>query len=136
MPINKKIEKSNKNLTTTTTMTRRDRLLENVDLTGLAETFGTSMFQIVEAEAPQLSIEDIEERVKKAILNAKNYPLTFDNQYKSFTQDLGFDSLDFLEIIYSIENEFAIVIPDDIMDSLDTFNKIVDYITKLKLMNK
>ena len=76
----------------------------------------------------QLSIEDIKDRVKKAIQNAKNYSLTFENQDKSFIQVLGFDSLDFLEIIYSIEDEFMIDIPDDIMDSLDTFNKIVDYI--------
>lgn len=111
-------------------MTRRDRLLKDYHVDQLVATFGTSMIQILEAEAPQLSIE---ERVKKAILNAKDYPLTFENQDKSFIQDLGFDSLDFLEIIYSIENEFVIDIPDDIMDTLDTFNKIVDYIRNLNL---
>ena len=135
MPIKKKLEESNKNLTATTTMTRRDRFIKNVDLTALLETFGTNVVEI-EPFFP-LSIEDksIEERVERAIQNViKDYSLTFENQDKSFVQVLFyFDSLDFIEIIYSIEDEFAIVIPDEIMNSLDTFNKIVDYIRKLNL---
>ena len=135
MPIKKKLEESNKNLTATTTMTRRDRFIKNVDLTALLETFGTNVVEI-EPFFP-LSIEDksIEDRVERAIQNVKkDYSLTFENQDKSFIQVLyDFDSLDFIEIIYSIEDEFAIVIPDDIMDGLDTFNKIVDYIRKLNL---
>ena len=135
MPIKKKLEESNKNITTTTTMTRRDRFIKNVDLTALLETFGTNVVEI-EPFFP-LSIEDksIEERVERAIQNViKDYSLTFENQDKSFVQVLFyFDSLDFIEIIYSIEDEFAIVIPDEIMNSLDTFNKIVDYIRKLNL---
>ena len=135
MPIKKKLEESNKNLTATTTMTRRDRFIKNVDLTALLETFGTNVVEI-EPFFP-LSIEDksIEDRVERAIQNVKkDYSLTFENQDKSFIQVLyDFDSLDFIEIIYSIEDEFAIVIPDEIMNSLDTFNKIVDYIRKLNL---
>jgi acyl carrier protein len=134
MPIKKKLEESNKNFTATT-MTRRDRFIKNVDLTALLETFGTNVVEI-EQFFP-LSIEDksIEDRVERAIQNViKDYSLTFENQDKSFVQVLfDFDSLDFIEIIYSIGDEFAIVIPDDIMDGLDTFNKIVDYIRKLNL---
>lgn len=62
-----------------------------------------------------------------AIKNAKDYSLTFENQDKSF-QVLGFDSLDIIEIIQSIEHEFSTEIPDEISDGLDTFNKIVNYI--------
>ena len=134
MPIKKKLEESNKNLTATTTMTRRDRFIKNVDLTALLETFGTNVVTL-EAESSFLYNEEINERVKMAIQNVKkDYSFTFENQDKSFIQVLfGFDSLDFLEIIQSVESEFKIDIPDDIMDSLDTFNKIVDYIRIRKL---
>lgn len=132
MPIKKKIEKSNKNLTTTssttssTTVTRRDRFIKNTQLTGLIKTFGTNVVKII-AESSFLSIEEIREGVKRAIQNAKDYSLTFENQDKSF-QVLGFDSLDIIEIIQSVESEFNIDIPDEISEGLDTFNKIVNYI--------
>lgn len=128
MPIKKKLEKSNKNITTTssTTMTRRDIFIKNTQLTGLRKTFGTNVVKII-AESSFLSIEDIREGVKRAIQNAKDYSLTSENQDKSF-QDLGFDSLDIIEIIQSVESEFNIDIPDEISEGLDTFNKIVNYI--------
>ena len=127
MSINKKIEKLNKNLTTTTTMTRRDRFIKNVDLTALPETFGTNVIPFSDAESSFLSNEEIKERVKMAIQNAKDYSLTVVNENKRF-QDLGFDSLNIIEIIQNVESEFKIDIPDDISEGLDTFNNIVKYI--------
>ena len=129
MPIKKKIEKSNKNLTTTssttssTTITRRDIFIKN---TGLRKTFGTNVVKII-AKSSFFSIQEIEEGVKRAIQNAKDYSLTFENQDKSF-QDLGFDSLDIIEIKQSVESEFKIDIPNEISEGLNTFNQIVEYI--------
>ena len=137
MSINKKIEKSNKNLTTTTTMTRRDRFIKNVDLTALPETFGTNVVPFLEAESSFLSDEEIKERVKMAIQNTIGYTigysLTFEILENNSFQVLGFDSLDIIEIIQCVESEFNIDIPDDISEGLDTFNIIVDYIRKLNL---
>ena len=113
-------------------MTRRDRFIKNVDLTALPETFGTNVIPFSDAESSFLSNEEIKERVKMAIQNAKDYSLTVVNENKRF-QDLGFDSLDIIEIIQNVESEFKIDIPDDISEGLDTFNNIVKYIQNLNL---
>lgn len=44
--------------------------------------------------------------------------------------DLGFDSLDAVEIIMTIEDSFDINIPDDDADKLTTVNLFADYIEK------
>ena len=46
--------------------------------------------------------------------------------------DLGADSLDVVELIMSVEDEFGIAIPDESAASLVTVAKIVDYIEKLQ----
>jgi acyl carrier protein len=48
-------------------------------------------------------------------------------------EDLDADSLDAVEIIMSIEDEFDIEIPDEIAERLQTVGQIVDYIENLKL---
>ena len=46
--------------------------------------------------------------------------------------DLGADSLDVVELIMSVEDEFGIVIDDDAASNLLTVRQIVDYIEKLE----
>ena len=43
---------------------------------------------------------------------------------------LGADSLDVVEILMSIEDEFEIEIPDDQIENLKTVGNVVDYITE------
>ena len=47
----------------------------------------------------------------------------------NFQKDLGFDSLDLIEIIIDIENEFNIAIPDDAVENFVTVEDLVNYIT-------
>ncbi len=42
--------------------------------------------------------------------------------------DLGADSLDVVEMLMSIEDEFEIEIPDEKIESLKTVGQVVDYI--------
>ena len=42
--------------------------------------------------------------------------------------DLGADSLDVVEMLMAIEDEFDIEIPDDKVESLKTVGQVVDYI--------
>ena len=42
--------------------------------------------------------------------------------------DLDIDSLDAVEIIMAIEDEFNIEIPDDIIENLSTIGELIDYI--------
>jgi acyl carrier protein len=46
--------------------------------------------------------------------------------------DLGADSLDVVELIMSVEDEFGIVIDDDAASNLLTVRQIVDFIEKLQ----
>lgn len=46
----------------------------------------------------------------------------------SFQKDLGLDSLDLVEFIVAVEEEFSIEIPDKITDDLKTISQTVEYI--------
>ena len=46
----------------------------------------------------------------------------------SFTQDLGLDSLDVVEVVMELEHEFNIQIPDQEADGLKTVGQTIDYI--------
>lgn len=45
-----------------------------------------------------------------------------------FVNDLGLDSLDTVEVVMAIEDEFAIEIPDQDADAIHTVKQAVDYI--------
>jgi acyl carrier protein len=44
--------------------------------------------------------------------------------------DLGADSLDAVEIIMEIEDQFNIIIPDEAIQGAETVSKVVDYVVK------
>lgn len=44
------------------------------------------------------------------------------------TDDLGADSLDVVEMVMEIENEFGVSIPDDVVPTLETVGDVVNYI--------
>ncbi len=48
----------------------------------------------------------------------------------SFTEDLGADSLDTVELVMAFEEEFGIEIPDDAAESIVTVGDAVKYIEK------
>ena len=50
----------------------------------------------------------------------------------SFTNDLGADSLDTVELIMEFEKEFDIQIPDDQAENISTVGEAVSYIEKAK----
>jgi acyl carrier protein len=51
----------------------------------------------------------------------------------SFTNDLGADSLDVVELVMALEEEFEVEIPDEEAEKLQTVQSVVDYIkTKVK----
>ena len=47
-----------------------------------------------------------------------------------FVNDLGADSLDVVELVMELEEEFDINIPDDAADKISTVGEVVDYIEK------
>lgn len=46
----------------------------------------------------------------------------------SFMEDLGADSLDIVELMMAIEEEFGIDIPDRIVEDIETVKSLVEYV--------
>ena len=51
---------------------------------------------------------------------------------QSFQDDLGADSLDAVELIMSLEEEFDIEIPDDEVETITTVQAAIDYVNSKK----
>jgi acyl carrier protein len=45
-----------------------------------------------------------------------------------FVNDLNYDSLDAVNLIMEVEDEFELSVPDDVAQTLDTVGKLVDYV--------
>ncbi len=54
------------------------------------------------------------------------------NAEASFTNDLGADSLDTVELIMEFEKKFEIAIPDDQAEKIATVGQAIEYITNNK----
>ncbi len=48
----------------------------------------------------------------------------------SFTDNLGVDSLDLIELVLALETEFALEIPDSAVETIDTVGDLIQYIQK------
>lgn len=74
--------------------------------------------------------DSIENRVRKVI--AKQLGLQEDEVTpdKGFIDDLGADSLDIVEMVMAMEEEFNIEIPDEDAERIQTVKDVVDYITE------
>jgi acyl carrier protein len=70
----------------------------------------------------------VEERVKKIIVNKLGVQESEVTSSASFSDDLGADSLDAVELIMEFEKEFNISIPDEQAETLNTFGKAVTYL--------
>jgi acyl carrier protein len=76
-----------------------------------------------------MSQADTFERVKKIIIEQ----LSVDKPEKvipaaNFIDDLGADSLDTVELVMALEEEFEIEIPDEEAEKITTVQAVVDYI--------
>ena len=76
-------------------------------------------------------MSNIAERVSKIIVDKLGVDESEVTQEASFTNDLGADSLDTVELIMEFEKEFDISIPDDARDRFGACQKIT-YLQKVK----
>ena len=68
--------------------------------------------KIKEILAEQLDIENAESITMDSLL----------------VEDLGADSLDSIDIVMSVEDEFKIEVPDEVIESMNSVSDIVNYI--------
>ncbi|MFY8108207.1 MAG: acyl carrier protein [Bacteroidia bacterium] len=73
-------------------------------------------------------MSDIRGRVKIIIMDKLGVEESEINDEASFTNDLGADSLDTVELIMEFEKEFNIAIPDDQAEKIATVGQAVAYI--------
>ncbi|MDQ3049610.1 MAG: acyl carrier protein [Bacteroidota bacterium] len=73
-------------------------------------------------------MSDIATRVKAIIVDKLGVDESEVQTESSFTNDLGADSLDTVELIMEFEKEFNIAIPDDQAEKISTVGQAVDYI--------
>ena len=70
----------------------------------------------------------VEDRVKEIIIDQLGVEEKQVNNDASFIDDLGADSLDTVELVMALEEEFDIEIPDEEAEKIATVQNAVDYI--------
>lgn len=73
-------------------------------------------------------MSDIANRVKAIIVDKLGVDEKEVTLEASFTNDLGADSLDTVELIMEFEKEFNIAIPDDQAEKISTVGEAISYI--------
>lgn len=71
---------------------------------------------------------DIASKVKAIIVDKLGVDENEVTNEASFTNDLGADSLDTVELIMEFEKEFNIAIPDDQAEKISTVGQAIEYI--------
>jgi len=77
-------------------------------------------------------MSEIEQSVKKIICEQLDVPEEDVVLTASFVDDLGADSLDQVELIMAMEEEFDISIPDEDAEKIATVQDAINYIIKAK----
>ncbi len=77
-------------------------------------------------------MSEISEKVKKIIVDKLGVDESEVSEAASFTDDLGADSLDTVELIMEFEKEFDISIPDEKAENIQTVGQAIEYLTAEK----
>ena len=72
--------------------------------------------------------EEIFEKVKEIVIDRLGVTEDTVTNEASFVDDLGADSLDIVELVMAIEEEFEIEIPDEDAEKVVTVGDVVDYL--------
>lgn len=73
-------------------------------------------------------MSSIEERVKKIVVEQLGVQEDEVQNDSSFVDDLGADSLDTVELVMALEEEFGCDIPDEEAEKITTVQQAIDYI--------
>jgi acyl carrier protein len=75
-----------------------------------------------------MSQADIFEKVKKIVADQLSVEAETITPKSNFSNDLGADSLDTVELVMALEEEFDIEIPDEAAEKITTVQEAVDFI--------
>lgn len=74
--------------------------------------------------------EDITQKVKQIIVNKLGVEESQITEAASFTNDLGADSLDTVELVMEFEKDFDLTIADEDAEKITTVGDAISYITE------
>ncbi|MEI8385790.1 MAG: acyl carrier protein [Nitrosomonadaceae bacterium] len=77
-------------------------------------------------------MENVEQRIKKIVAEQLGVNEAEVNNESSFVDDLGADSLDTVELVMALEEEFECEIPDEQAEKINTVQQAIDYINSQK----
>ena len=77
-----------------------------------------------------MSVENVQERVKNIIVEQLGVEADQVKPESQFVNDLGADSLDTVELIMALEEEFDVEIPDEKAEKIKTVGEAIDYISQ------
>ena len=77
-------------------------------------------------------MSNIDERVKKIVIEQLGVKEDEVTDSSSFVDDLGADSLDTVELVMALEEEFECEIPDEEAEKITTVQQAIDHITANK----
>jgi len=76
----------------------------------------------------KLTVDDIQKRVLKVVKGFDKIDPDKVTETSSFQKDLGIDSLDTVELVMAVEEEFVIEIPDADSEKLQGVADVINYI--------
>ena len=74
-------------------------------------------------------MENIEQRVKKIVAEQLGVNESEIKTDSSFVDDLGADSLDTVELVMALEEEFECEIPDEEAENITTVQQAIDFLS-------
>ncbi|HBE93702.1 MAG: acyl carrier protein [Pseudomonadota bacterium] len=77
-------------------------------------------------------MSNIDERVKKIVIEQLGVKEDEVSNSSSFVDDLGADSLDTVELVMALEEEFECEIPDEEAEKITTVQQAIDYVNANK----
>ena len=77
-------------------------------------------------------MSNIDERVKKIVIEQLGVKEDEVSNSSSFVDDLGADSLDTVELVMALEEEFECEIPDEEAEKITTVQQAIDYVNTNK----
>jgi len=79
--------------------------------------------------AHKLGVDEIKERVLKVVKGFDKVDAEKVTEASNFQKDLGVDSLDVVELVMALEEEFAIEIPDAESEKIQSITDAISYIS-------
>ena len=89
-------------------------------------------FALINYNKHSITMSDIAQKVKQIIVDKLGVDESEVTNEASFTNDLGADSLDTVELIMEFEKEFDVSIPDEQAENIQTVGDAVTYLASQK----